>query len=82
MFSEVPRVDIRKTMQLTPPLVPNTFLTPIVSILNPHTVFMGVISRRNPFLASHVLMIERARMMEDGAFMRWWRFGLSDDTLR
>ena len=81
MHSEVPRVDIWKTVQFTPPLVPDTILTPIVSVVDPHTVFMRVVARGDPPLASHMLMVERAMVLKYGALFRWWRFGLADDAL-
>ena len=40
----LPRVQVRKTMQLAPPLVPNTVTAPIVSVFNGHAVFMRPIA--------------------------------------
>ena len=81
MFLIFPRVDVWIAVQLPPPFIPDTFLTSIILMINPHTVFMSSVPRWDTILACHVLMISRPKMNQNFALVRRRRFGLSRHAL-
>ena len=82
MFLECPRIYIWESMQLSPLLIPDTVFTPIILIINPHTVFMGSSELIwYTCLTVHVLMVFGTIMNQNSALVWGWGGRLSNNTL-